>query len=56
MLGTRTARCRRVSGIPLLEKRADEKWGDRADYRAYRDATPVLIPALTARAGATVGR
>ncbi|SIR96192.1 DUF1295 domain-containing protein [Microbacterium sp. RURRCA19A] len=41
----------RVSGIPLLEKRADEKWGDRADYRAYRDSTPVLIPALTARAG-----
>ncbi|MDZ5145138.1 DUF1295 domain-containing protein [Microbacterium testaceum] len=41
----------RVSGIPLLEKRADEKWGDRADYRAYRDATPVLIPALRARSG-----
>lgn len=39
----------RVSGIPLLEKRADERWGDRADYRAYRDRTPVLIPALTAR-------
>ncbi|SDO78747.1 Steroid 5-alpha reductase family enzyme [Microbacterium testaceum StLB037] len=41
----------RVSGIPLLEKRADERWGDRADYRAYRDRTPVLIPALTARSG-----
>ena len=39
----------RVSGIPLLEKRADERWGGRADYRAYRDRTPVLIPALTAR-------
>ncbi|WP_144783808.1 DUF1295 domain-containing protein [Microbacterium sp. BH-3-3-3] len=39
----------RVSGIPLLEKRADERWGDRADYRAYRDRTPVLIPALSAR-------
>lgn len=39
----------RVSGIPLLEKRADERWGDRADYLAYRDRTPVLIPALTAR-------
>lgn len=39
----------RVSGIPLLEKRADERWGDRADYRAYRNRTPVLIPALTAR-------
>jgi len=41
----------RVSGIPLLEKRADERWGERADYRAYRDRTPVLIPALTARSG-----
>ncbi len=39
----------RVSGIPLLEKRADERWGDRSDYLAYRDRTPVLIPALTAR-------
>lgn len=39
----------RVSGIPLLEKRADEKWGDRADYVAYRERTPVLVPALTRR-------
>lgn len=39
----------RVSGIPLLEKRADQKWGDRADYLAYRDRTPVLVPALTNR-------
>lgn len=38
----------RVSGIPLLEARADKKWGDRADYLAYRDRTPVLIPRLTA--------
>jgi steroid 5-alpha reductase family enzyme len=34
----------RVSGIPILEKRADEKWGGQADYEAYKDRTPVLIP------------
>lgn len=37
----------RVSGIPLLEARAEKKWGDRADYIAYRENTPVLIPKLT---------
>ena len=34
----------RVSGVPLLEKRADEKWGGREDYEAYKARTPVLIP------------
>jgi len=34
----------RISGVPLLEKRADEKWGGQADYEAYKAATPVLIP------------
>jgi steroid 5-alpha reductase family enzyme len=34
----------RVSGIPMLEKRADEKWGDREDYQAYKENTSVLIP------------
>lgn len=33
-----------VSGVPMLEKRADEKWGGQADYEAYKAATPVLIP------------
>lgn len=37
----------RVSGIPLLEARAEKKWGDRADHIAYRESTPVLIPRLT---------
>ena len=37
----------RVSGIPLLEARAEKKWGDRTDYIAYRESTPVLIPKLT---------
>lgn len=36
----------RVSGVPLLEKRADEKWGGQADYEAYKKSTPVLIPRL----------
>ena len=35
-----------VSGIPLLEKRADEKWGGRKDYEAYKRTTPVLVPRL----------
>jgi len=36
----------RVSGIPLLEKKADKKWGGQADYEAYKKTTPVLIPRL----------
>jgi steroid 5-alpha reductase family enzyme len=34
----------RVSGIPILEKRADEKWGGQEDYEVYKERTPVLIP------------
>ena len=34
----------RVSGIPILEKRADEKWGGQTDYESYKARTPVLIP------------
>jgi steroid 5-alpha reductase family enzyme len=36
----------RVSGIPLLEKRADEKWGGDKEYEAYKAVTPILIPKL----------
>ncbi len=36
----------RVSGIPLLEKRSDEKWGGQGDYEAYKSSTPVLVPRL----------
>lgn len=36
----------RVSGIPLLEKKADKRWGGDADYEAYKTATPVLVPTL----------
>jgi steroid 5-alpha reductase family enzyme len=35
-----------VSGIPLLEKKADQKWGGHEDYEAYKKRTPVLIPRL----------
>jgi steroid 5-alpha reductase family enzyme len=34
----------RVSGLPMLERRADEKWGGQEDYEAYKERTPVLIP------------
>ena len=34
----------RISGIPMLEKRADEKWGGQAEYEAYKAGTSVLIP------------
>lgn len=34
----------RISGIPLLDARAEKKWGEQADYRAYRDRTPALFP------------
>ena len=33
----------RVSGVPLLEKRADEKWGGQDDYEAYKARTSVLV-------------
>ena len=36
----------RVSGVPLLEKKADTKWGGQAEYEAYKNRTPVLIPRL----------
>jgi steroid 5-alpha reductase family enzyme len=36
----------KVSGIPILEKKADEKWGGQEDYQAYKKRTPVLIPRL----------
>jgi len=34
----------RISGVPLLEKQADERWGGQEDYEAYKERTPVLIP------------
>ena len=34
----------RVSGIPLLEKKADKKWGGAEEYESYKQKTPVLLP------------
>ncbi len=36
----------RVSGVPLLEAKADKKWGGQKAYEAYKKNTPVLIPRL----------
>lgn len=33
----------RVSGVPMLEKSADEKWGGQADYEEYKARTSLLI-------------
>jgi steroid 5-alpha reductase family enzyme len=34
----------RISGIPMLERRADEKWGGQDDYEQYKSRTSILIP------------
>lgn len=34
----------RVSGIPMLEARAQREWGDDPAYQAYVARTPVLVP------------
>jgi steroid 5-alpha reductase family enzyme len=36
----------RISGIPLLQAKAEKKWGGQADYEEYKKETPVLIPRL----------
>lgn len=36
----------RISGVPILEKRADARWGGQEDYESYKSRTPVLIPRL----------
>ena len=34
----------RISGIPMLERRAEQRWGDDEEFRRYTDSTPVLVP------------
>jgi steroid 5-alpha reductase family enzyme len=34
----------KVSGIPLLEAKADKKWHNNPDYQAYKRTTPTLVP------------
>ena len=36
----------RVSGIHILEKHADDTWGKKKDYKAYKEKTPVLFPKI----------
>ena len=36
----------KISGTPILDKRALEKWGDDPEYQKYRVNTPALIPRL----------
>lgn len=36
-----------VSGIPLLEKSGDKKWGNKKEYQAYKKSVPVLLPTLS---------
>ena len=33
-----------ISGIPMLEKKADKRWDGEEDYEEYKKNTPVLIP------------
>ena len=33
----------RISGIPILERRANERWGDDPAYREYLRSTPILL-------------
>ena len=34
----------RVSGIPMLEAKADKRWADNEEYQTYKANTPVLFP------------
>ena len=33
-----------ISGIPMLEEKAERKWGGNTDYIAYKNRTSVLLP------------
>lgn len=46
----------RISGVPLLEQGADERWGGQPDYEAYKARTPVLIPRLLPYRDKEMGR
>jgi steroid 5-alpha reductase family enzyme len=34
----------RISGIPMLERRAEKRWGTDPEFRTYTDSTPALVP------------
>lgn len=39
----------KVSGVPILDRRALENWGEDPDYQRYRENTPVLFPRIGAQ-------
>ncbi len=39
----------KISGVPILEKSADETWGGQPEYETYKEQVPVLIPRLIRR-------
>ena len=39
----------RISGIPLLEGRANKKWGDDPEFQAYLARTPRLVPGFSSK-------
>lgn len=41
----------RISGVPMLEARADRKWGAEPAYQAYKARTPVLVPSVARMLG-----
>ena len=36
----------KISGIPILDRRGLERWGEDLEYQKYRENTPALIPRL----------
>ncbi|MEM9561014.1 MAG: DUF1295 domain-containing protein [Actinomycetota bacterium] len=36
----------RISGLPMLERSADKRWGGEPEYEAYKQATPAFFPRL----------
>lgn len=34
----------KVSGVPLLESQAEDRWGGQEDYEAYKSRTSLLVP------------
>ncbi len=41
----------KVSGVPMLENAADERWGGQENYETYKRNTPVLIMKPPVKAG-----
>ena len=33
----------KVSGVPMLEAKADERWGSDPKYQKYKNSTPVMF-------------